>query len=68
MTQLNELKSIISQLPVQEIHKLAQWIAEYLAIADDIALESDIRAGRTDLLMQRAKAEIAAHHHPDHLE
>lgn len=68
MTQLNELKSVISQLPVQEIHKLAQWIAEYLAIADDIALESDIRSGRTDRLMQRAKAEIAAHHHHDHPE
>lgn len=68
MPQLNELKSVISQLPVPEIHKLAKWIAEYLAIADDIDLESDIRAGRTDRLKQRAKAEIEAHRHHDHPE
>jgi hypothetical protein len=63
MTELNEIKSVISQLPVQEIHKLAAWLSEYLAIADDIDLESDIRDGRTDRLIQRAKAEIDAHHH-----
>ncbi len=61
--KLDEIKAAIAQLPATEVRQLTQWLAEYLAIASDIEIEADTRAGRTDRLIQRAKAEIAAHQH-----
>ncbi len=63
MTKLDGIKAAIAQLPAQDVRLLANWLAEYLAIAGDIELEANIKAGRTDRLIQRAKAEIEAHHH-----
>jgi hypothetical protein len=66
MKTLADIQADIAQLSVQEVQTLARWLAEYLAIANDIEIETDIRTGRTDRLLQRAQAERVEHEHHHH--
>lgn len=63
MESLSEIQSAIAKLSPQEVQKLATWLRSYLEIIQDIEIEEDIRYGRTDRLIQRAKHEIETHHH-----
>lgn len=63
MESLSEIQSAISKLSPQEVQKLATWLRSYLEIIQDIEIEEDIRYGRTDRLIQRAKQEREAHQH-----
>lgn len=62
MESLSEIQAAIAQLSSQDVQKLAGWLRSYLEIMQDIEIEDDIREGRTDRLMQRARHEIHTHH------
>ena len=57
---VKEIELAITQLPSAELAQLAEWFDDFLAQTWDKQIESDIRTGRLDALIQRAEAELDA--------
>jgi hypothetical protein len=60
MTKLEKIKKEIASLAPVDLHKLADWIAEYRDELWDRQIEADAVAGRLDKFIAEAKAEIAS--------
>lgn len=59
MTKLEKIEQEIAALPPADLHKLADWIAEYRAELWDRQMEQDVAAGRLDKLAEQALRDIA---------
>jgi len=57
---LQELETVVAQLPADELTAFARWFEEHLAEAWDRRIESDILAGRLEETGRRADAEFEA--------
>jgi hypothetical protein len=57
---VTEIKAEILQLPPSDMANLAQWLQEVQADAWDRQMAEDVKAGRLDALVARAKAQVAA--------
>jgi len=51
---LEELESVISGLPADELAKFTQWFEEFMAEQWDRQIEQDLRSGRLDQAIKRA--------------
>jgi hypothetical protein len=51
---VEELESAIARLPPEQFARLATWFADYQAEVWDRQIEDDLRAGRLDVVIQRA--------------
>jgi hypothetical protein len=60
MQSLPEIQAAIAQLPLQDVHKLADWLSEYLAIAADMAPAIEPESLTLTEKLQQARAEIKA--------
>ncbi len=66
MNTLPEIQAAIAQLPLQDAHKLAAWLQEYLAIAADIEPDAEPEFLTLAEKLQQARAEIKARHDAHH--
>jgi hypothetical protein len=57
---VQEIETIISQLPPADLTKLAQWFEQFHADAWDAQIEADAAAGKLDALAAEALAEYRA--------
>jgi hypothetical protein len=60
MTKLEKIEHDITSLQPAELHKLADWLAEYRAEMWDKEIQADSKAGKLDKLFAEAEADIAA--------
>lgn len=60
MTKLEKIERDIVALQPAELHKLADWLAEYRAEMWDRQIEADSKSGKLDRLFAEAEADIAA--------
>jgi hypothetical protein len=60
MTKLEKIEHDIVSLHPADLHKLADWLAEYRAGMWDKEMEADSKAGKLDKLFAAAEADIAA--------
>jgi hypothetical protein len=59
MTKLEKIEQEIASLGKDDLHKLAEWFAEYRTDLWDKQIEEDAKAGRLDKFVENAKKEIA---------
>ncbi|QHV96837.1 hypothetical protein [Spirosoma endbachense] len=52
---VQEIEKAIENLPVREVHELADWLAERQNQLWDTQIEEDAKAGRLDALINSAK-------------
>ncbi len=57
---VQELEAAITELPPDQLAALAEWFDEYRANEWDRQIETDATAGRLDVLVREAQADIAA--------
>lgn len=57
---VQEIERAISKLPPDQLARLAEWFDEYRAEEWDRQIQSDANAGRLDVLLAEAQADIAA--------
>lgn len=57
---LQELESVITRLPQEDLSAFAKWFAEFFADEWDRRIEADILAGRLDEAGRRADADFEA--------
>jgi len=57
---IEDLEVAVAKLPPDQFARFAEWFAEYQAELWDRQIEDDLRAGRLDAVMQRAREDIAA--------
>jgi hypothetical protein len=60
MTKLEKIEQEIASLAPADIHKLADWIADYRAELWDRQMEKDVAAGKLDKLAAEALADHMA--------
>jgi hypothetical protein len=60
MNSLTDIESAIAQLPSQEARQLFDWLQNYLEDEWDQQIEADAQSGSLDVLIQKAKSDIAA--------
>jgi hypothetical protein len=60
VSTVTEIREAIRQLPPQEAWKLAAELRDYLDTLWDKQFEEDVKAGRLDALIARARDEHAA--------
>ena len=56
--RVQEIEAAITELAPQELADLAAWFEEYQAQAWDEQIARDVRAGRFELVIQRAREQI----------
>jgi hypothetical protein len=52
-----ELKTVVAELPAEELARFSAWFEEFMANQWDRQIEEDAKAGRLDHLAERALAE-----------
>ena len=57
---VEDIEFAIAKLPPDQFARLAAWFAEYQAEQWDRQIEQDLRAGRLDGVIQKAREDIAA--------
>ena len=57
---VEEIEAAITQLPADELARLANWFAEFHWRAWDQQFEADVKAGKLDDLAHQAKEDFAA--------
>jgi hypothetical protein len=57
---VQEIETAITQLAPDELAQLAEWFAEYHWQVWDQQIERDVKAGKLDALVQRAKDRFVA--------
>jgi predicted HTH transcriptional regulator len=60
MTKLERIERDIASLAPADLHKLADWLAEFRNAQWDRQIAEDSEAGRLDDLIAKARAEVAA--------
>jgi hypothetical protein len=55
---VKEIETAIANLPPAKIAELAKWFEEFHAQSWDQQIESDLRAGRLDSLLEEAKQDL----------
>jgi len=55
-----ELEQAISQLPSEDLSRLAEWFEEYMADEWDKQIERDVAAGKFDKIIAKVDADIDA--------
>jgi hypothetical protein len=55
-----ELEQAISQLPSEELSRLAKWFDEFMADEWDRQIERDVAAGKFDHLARKADEDFEA--------
>lgn len=58
--RVHEIEAAIAELTPEELAEFAAWFEEYQAKAWDEQIARDVRAGRFDPLIQRAREQIKA--------
>ena len=57
---VEELELAVQKLPQPDYARFAAWFAEFQAERWDRQIEEDLRTGRLDAVMQRAREDIKA--------
>ena len=57
---VEELESVVSQLPANDLARFSQWFEEFVADQWDRQIEQDMRAGRLDAALKRADEHYEA--------
>jgi hypothetical protein len=57
---VQEIENAITQLPPQEVEKLADWLADYRTRTWDEQIGRDLDEGRLDSFLAAAEAEYQA--------
>jgi hypothetical protein len=57
---IEELQSVVAQLPAEELDRFSQWFEEFLADQWDRRIEADVLAGRLDASGHRADEDFEA--------
>jgi hypothetical protein len=57
MTKLEKIEQDISTLPPADVHKLADWLAQYQAELWDRQIAADVEAGKFEGLPKQALAD-----------
>jgi len=57
---IEDIEVAVTKLPPDQFARFAEWFADYQAEMWDRQIEDDLRAGRLDAVMQRAREDIAA--------
>ncbi len=57
---VEDLQREVTNLPPDDVARLAAWIAEYQAQLWDEQIEADLKAGRLDAIIGEAEEDIAA--------
>jgi hypothetical protein len=57
---VQEIKTAITQLAPEDLAELAAWLEEYQAQTWDEQIARDVRAGRFEPLIQRAREQFKA--------
>jgi hypothetical protein len=57
MCTVEEITTAITQLPVDQVNRIRDWLAEYADRLWDEQIERDERTGRLDALIDRALDE-----------
>jgi hypothetical protein len=57
---VQEIEAAITRLPPNEVEELAAWLEEYQAQAWDQQIARDVRGGRFEPLIQRAREQYRA--------
>ncbi len=60
MGTVTEIEDAIQKLPSEKAWEVAKWLQEYLDAQWDEQIEEDVRSGKLDKLIAKAKADIAA--------
>jgi hypothetical protein len=60
MTKLEKIEQEIATLGKDDLHKLADWLAEYRADLWDKQIAEDAEAGRLDEVVAQALADLKA--------
>ena len=58
MNTIQEIKLAITQLPLQELEQLREWLDEFDAQVWDKQLEADVQAGKLDALGKQAISDF----------
>ncbi len=59
---VQEIESVITQLPREQVAELAAWFEEFHAQLWDNQIEQDVRGGRLDSLLDEAKGDLDSGH------
>lgn len=51
---VEEIESVVSSLPADELARFSKWFEEFIADAWDRQIEQDMSAGRLDAALKRA--------------
>ena len=57
---IEELESVVSGLPADELSRFSQWFEEFMADQWDRQIEQDMKAGRLDAALKRADEHYKA--------
>ncbi|MFZ4695991.1 MAG: hypothetical protein ACOYMV_12775 [Verrucomicrobiia bacterium] len=57
MSTVEQIETEIEHLSPQDMHRVADWLAEYRAQLWDKQIEEDAGAGKLDLLFEEAEKE-----------
>ncbi len=58
MTTVDEIERAVSSLAPPELERFRAWFEESQAVRFDRRIEEDARAGRLDLLVERAREDF----------
>ncbi len=59
---VQELESIVTKLPADELARFSEWFEEFMADQWDRQIEQDMLAGRLDAAIKRADENYEAGH------
>ncbi len=57
---VQEIETVIAELPPTELAELTQWFEEFQADAWDRQIARDVKAGRFDAIIQRVNEQAEA--------
>ena len=59
---VQEIETVIAELPPADLAELAEWFSEYQADAWDRQIARDVQAGRFDAILRRVNEQAEAGH------
>ena len=58
MTKLEQIEKSLAELPPADVAKLRAWLEAFAEEMWDRQIESDVKAGKLDKLVEEARADI----------